>query len=140
MPSIRISPGAIGRILPVGVAEIVSGTVGHQEFHIRKRLMLIVIADLRDQQRAQGRIAEAQRHHVLVLAGDIDGLGFRINDVAVRAFQFLTDICALTKSRNSKGAIGRRGVGSDHRAAGTGCLAAEITQFKARSFEGGSCL
>ena len=67
---------AIGRILPVGVTEIVSGTVGHQEFHIRKRLMLIVIADLRDQQRAQGRIAEAQRHHVLVLAGDIDGLGF----------------------------------------------------------------
>ena len=58
-------------------------------------LPFLIIRDLRNKQRPQRRVAEPQGDHILLLTGDVDGLGLGVNEVAVRAFQFLTDIGAL---------------------------------------------
>lgn len=80
---------AVGHIAAVVGANEVAGAVRQQELNIRERLTLFVIADLGDQETAQRRVAEPQGDDILLLAGDIDGLGFGVNQVALRAFQFL---------------------------------------------------
>ena len=57
--------------------------------------MLAVVAQLCNEQAAQRGIAEAERHHILILAGDPHRLGFAVDDVISVAFEFLTDISAF---------------------------------------------
>ena len=86
---------AVGHIPAVVGADEVSAAVRQQELDVRERLPFLIIRDLRNKQRPQRRVAEPQGDHILLFARDIDSLGFRVDEVAVRAFQFLTDIGAL---------------------------------------------
>ena len=63
--------------------------------------------------------------HVLLLAGDVDGLGLGVNEVAVRAFQFLDDIGALFQPCDCEGAIFRGLIFANDRPPCAGGLAAE---------------
>ena len=86
---------AVGHIAAVVGANEVAAAVCQQELYIGERCVLLIIRDLRDEQGPQRGVAEPEGDHVLLLAGDVDGLGLGVDQVTVRAFQFLADIGAL---------------------------------------------
>ena len=97
--------------------------------------MLAVVAQLCNEQTSQRGIAEAERHHILILAGDPHGLGFAVDDVISVTFEFLTDISAFFKVCHGECPVEAGHIGPDDRAACSAGIAAEITQFKAAALQ-----
>ena len=97
--------------------------------------MLAVVAQLCNEQAAQRDIAEAERHHILILAGDPHGLRFAVDDVISVAFEFLTDISAFFKVCHGECPVGAGHISPDDRTACSAGIAAEITQFKAAALQ-----
>jgi len=114
----------IGGEAAVVVAEIIAAAVGQQELYAGERFMLAVIAQLCNEQAAQWGIAEAERHHILILAGDPHGLRFAVDDVISVAFEFLTDISAFFKVCHGEGPVGAGHISPDDCAASAGSAAA----------------
>lgn len=96
----------IGGEAAVVIAEIMAAAVGQKELYAGERFVLAVVAQLCNEQTSQRGIAEAERHHILILAGDPHGLRFAVDDVISVAFEFLTDISAFFKVCHGKGPVG----------------------------------
>ena len=86
--------------------------------------MLAVIAQLCNEQTSQRGIAEAERHHILILAGDPHGLGFAVDDVISVTFEFLTDVSAAFEVCHGERPVGAGQIGPDDCTASTGSTAA----------------
>ena len=114
----------IGGEAAVVIAEIMAAAVGQKKLYAGERFVLVVIAQLCNEQAAQRGIAEAERHHILILAGDPHRLGFAVNDVISVAFEFLTDISAFFKVCHGERSVGAGHISSDDRTASTGSAAA----------------
>lgn len=82
-------------------------------------------------------VGEIEGHDVLILAGDIEGLGHGVNDVAAVALQFLADVVALSEPGDGEGAVGRGRVSADHGAAAAADLAAQVLQLEAAAGDPG---
>ena len=113
----------IGGEAAVVVAEIIAAAVGQQELYAGERFVLAVVAQLCNEQTSQRGIAEAERHHILILAGDPHGLGFAVDDVISVTFEFLTDIGAFFKVCHSERSVGAGHIGSNDCTASTGSAA-----------------
>ena len=98
--------------------------VGQQELYAGERFVLAVVAQLCNEQTSQRGIAEAERHHILILAGDPHRLGFAVDDVISVTFEFLTDISAFFKVCHGERSVGAGHIGSNDRTASTGSAAA----------------
>ena len=114
----------IGGEVAVVIAEIMAAAVGQKELYAGERFVLAVVAQLCNEQTSQRGIAEAERHHILILAGDPHGLRFAVDDVISVAFEFLTDISAFFKVCHGKGPVGAGHISPDDRTASTGSAAA----------------
>ena len=125
----------IGGEAAVVVAEIIAAAVGQQELYAGERFVLAVIAQLCDKQTSQRGVAEAERHHILILAGDPHGLGFAVDDVISVAFEFLTDISAFFKVCHGECPVGAGHISPDDRTACSAGIAAEISQFKSAALQ-----
>ena len=102
----------IGGKFAVIVADEIAAAVSQQEFHSGERLTLAVITDFFDKQGAQGCVAETERHHILILAGDPHRLRLSVDDVIAVALDFLTDISASFEAGDGKGPIGSGDIGT----------------------------
>ena len=125
----------IGGEVAVVIAEIMAAAVGQKELYAGERFVLAVVAQLCNEQTSQRGIAEAERHHILILAGDPHGLRFAVDDVISVAFEFLTDISAFFKVCHGECPVGAGHIGPDDCAASAAGIAAEITQFKAAALQ-----
>ena len=114
----------IGGEAAVVVAEIIAAAVGQQELYAGERFVLVVIAQFSNQERSQRGIAEAERHHILILAGDPHRLGFAVDDVIFIALDFLADVSAAFEVCHSERPVGAGQIGPDDCAASTGSAAA----------------
>ena len=97
--------------------------------------MLAVVAQLCNEQAAQWGIAEAECHHILILAGDPHRLGFAVDDVIFIALDFLADVSAAFEVCHSERPVGAGQIGPDDCAASTAGIAAKITKFKAAALQ-----
>ena len=125
----------IGGEAAVVVAEIIAAAVGQQELYAGERFVLAVVAQLCNEQTSQRGIAEAERHHILILTGDPHRLGFTVDDVISVAFEFLTDISAFFKVCHGECPVGAGHISPNDRTACSAGIAAEITQFKAAALQ-----
>ena len=125
----------IGGEAAVVVAEIMAAAVGQQELYAGERFVLAVIAQLCNEQTSQRRIAEAERHHILLLAGDPHRLGFAVDDVISVALNLLADVSAAFEVCYGERPVGAGHIGSNDRTACSAGIAAEITQFKAAALQ-----
>ena len=114
----------IGGEAAVVVAEIMAAAVGQKELYAGERFVLAVVAQLCNEQAAQWGIAEAECHHILILAGDPHRLGFAVDDVISVAFEFLTDISAFFKVCHGECPVGAGHISPNDRTASTGSAAA----------------
>ena len=114
----------IGGEAAVVVAEIMAAAVGQQELYAGERFVLVVIAQFSNQERSQRGIAEAECHHILILAGDPHRLGFAVDDVIFIALDFLADVSAAFEVCHSERPVGAGQIGPDDCAASTGSAAA----------------
>ena len=88
------SAGAVCHELAVGVAHHRAVRFCHQELHIGER-RVICRRYLLDQNSSLGGVGEVEGHDVLILAGNIEGLGRGVDHMAAVALQLLADIIAL---------------------------------------------
>ena len=86
--------------------------------------MLAVVAQFSNQERSQRSIAEAERHHILILAGDPHRLGFAVDDVISVALNLLADISAFFEVCHGERSVGSGHIGPDDRTASAGSAAA----------------
>ena len=114
----------IGGEAAVVIAEIIAAAVGQQELYAGERFVLAVVAQLCNEQAAQWGIAEAECHHILILAGDPHRLGFAVDDVIFIALDFLADVSAAFEVCHSERPVGAGQIGPDDCAASTGSAAA----------------
>ena len=113
----------IGGEAAVVIAEIMAAAVAQKKLYAGERLMLAIITQLCNEQTSQRGIAEAERHHILILAGDPHGLGFAVDDVISVTFEFLTDISSFFKVCHGERSVGAGHIGSNDRTASTGSAA-----------------
>ena len=125
----------IGGEAAVVVAEIMAAAVGQQELYAGERFVLAVVAQLCNEQTSQRGVAEAERHHILILAGDPHRLGFAVDDVISVTFEFLADVSAAFEVCHSECPVGAGHISPDDRTACSAGIAAEITQFKAAALQ-----
>ena len=125
----------IGGEAAVVIAEIIAAAVGQQELYAGERFVLAVVAQLCNEQAAQWGIAEAECHHILILAGDPHRLGFAVDDVIFIALDFLADVSAAFEVCHSERPVGAGQIGPDDCAASTAGIAAKITKFKAAALQ-----
>ena len=97
--------------------------------------MLAVVAQLCNEQTSQRGVAEAERHHILILAGDPHRLGFAVDDVISVALNLLADVSASFEICHGERSVGSGQIGPDDCAASAAGIAAEITQFKAAALQ-----
>ena len=114
----------IGDKAAVVVAEIMAAAVGQQELYAGERFVLAVIAQLCNEQAAERRIAKAERHHILILAGDPHRLGFTVDDMISIALDLLADVSAAFEVCHGERPVGTGHIGTDDCAASTGSAAA----------------
>ena len=114
----------IGGEAAVVVAEIMAAAVGQKELYAGERFVLTVIAQLCNEQAAERRIAKAERHHILILAGDPHRLGFAVDDVISVALNLLADISAFFEVCHGERSVGSGQIGPDDCTASTGSAAA----------------
>ena len=114
----------IGGEAAVVIAEIMAAAVGQQELYARERFVLVVIAQFSNQERSQRGIAETERHHILILAGDPHRLGFAVDDVISVTFEFLADVSAAFEVCHGECPVGAGQIGPDDCTASTGSAAA----------------
>ena len=114
----------IGGEAAVVVAEIMAAAVGQKELYAGERFVLAVIAQLCNEQTSQRRIAEAERHHILILAGDPHRLGFTVDDVISIALNLLADVSAAFEVCYGERSVGAGQIGPDDCAASAGSAAA----------------
>ena len=114
----------IGGEAAVVIAEIMAAAVGQKELYAGERFVLTVIAQLCNEQTSQRGIAEAERHHILILAGDPHRLGFAVDDVISVALNLLADISAFFEVCHGECPVGAGHISPDDRTASTGSAAA----------------
>ena len=114
----------IGGEAAVVIAEIMAAAVGQKELYAGERFVLTVIAQLCNEQAAERRIAKAERHHILILAGDPHRLGFAVDDVISVALNLLADISAFFEVCHGERSVGSGQIGPDDCTASTGSAAA----------------
>ena len=86
--------------------------------------MLVVIAQFSNQERSQRSIAEAEHHHILILAGDPHRLGFAVDDVISVTLDLLADVSAAFEVCHGECPVGAGHIGPDDRTASAGSAAA----------------
>ena len=96
---------------------------GHEKLYITQGAV-VGAGHLLDQNAPLGRVGEIEGHNVLILAGDIEGLGGAVNDMATVALQLLADVIALLEPRDGEGAVGRSHIGPHHSTINAACLTA----------------
>ena len=125
----------IGGEAAVVVAEIMAAAVGQQELYAGERFVLAVVAQLCNEQTSQRGIAEAERHHILILAGNPHRLGFAVDDVISIALNLLADVSAAFEVCYGERSVGAGHISPDDCAASAAGIAAKITQFKAAALQ-----
>ena len=95
---------AVRHKLAVGVAH--HGTVrgGDKKLNVTQRAA-IAVRHLLDQQTAHGAVAEADVDDLLLLAGEVHGLGRRVDDVVPVTGELLHDISSLFQPRCRETAV-----------------------------------
>lgn len=83
-----------------------------------------------------GAVAEADVDDLLLLAGEIHGLGRGVDDVAPIAGQLLDDVGALFQPGYGKRAIFRGLIGADHSAARAGGVAGQVADLEHGPLDG----
>ena len=114
----------IGGEAAVVIAEIMAAAVGQKELYAGERFVLAVVAQFGNQERSQRSITEAERHHILILAGDPHRLGFAVDDVISVALNLLADISAFFEVCHGERSVGSGQIGPDDCTASTGSAAA----------------
>ena len=110
---------AVCHIFAVGIAHHRSVRSGHEKFYIGERRVCRAV-DLLHQQAALGAVAEVELHHILLLAGEIGGLGRGVDHMAAVTGKLLDDISTFLQPRHGEAAIGGSLVGADDCAACAG--------------------
>ena len=87
-------PRAVRHELAVGVAHHRAVALGHQELHVTQRRAAAGV-HLLHQEGTLGTVAEVDLDHLLLLAGEVHGLGWGVNDMIPIAGQFRNDISAF---------------------------------------------
>ena len=127
--------GAVRHKLTVGVADDIALAVSDQKFNVRKRLFCDGI-HLFHQKGALGAVSEMDLNNLLIVAGEVHGLGRGVNHMVAIAGQLLNDIGASGETSGREGAVLSGAVGADHGAACPGSVAGEVADLEHRPLNG----
>ncbi len=127
--------GAVCHELAVGVADHVALAVSDQKFNVRKRMFCDGI-HLFHQKGALGAVSEMDLNNLLIVAGEVHGLGRGVNHMVAIAGQLLNDIGAGGETSGREGAVLSGAVGADHGAACPGSVAGEVADLEHRPLNG----
>ena len=128
-------PRAVRHELAVGVAHHGAVALGHQELHVTQRRAAAGV-HLLHQEGTLGTVAEVDLDHLLLLAGEVHGLGRGVNDMIPIAGQFRNDVSALLQPGHGKAPVGRSAVGADDGAARAGGIPGEVLDLEHRALDG----